>query len=161
MKPQTCFPCFFSASVDRRVLCQTSWATGCFAGREGEGRSTHPNNSSTAFSSIVEPQKVTQLNSEVRTLDKNGNTSGENTWSFISAEVVVLSGLQHPSGVGQRLPSAAVCCGLWLHAGLPEDDWWAGDTWSPCRTLSGLGAPAASEKKAAALSDRSVDQPWH
>lgn len=63
-------------------------------------------------------------------------------------EVVLCSGLQHPSGVGQRLPCAAVCCGLRLHPGLPEDDWRAGHTWPPHRTLSG------SQKKAAALRAR-------
>lgn len=100
MKRQTCFLCFFSASVDRRFLCQTSWAAGCFAGSEGEGRNPHPNNSSIAFSSIVEPQKVTQL-----------NASGENTGSFIAAEIVHL---WTAGSVRYWTEASLCCCVLWL-----------------------------------------------
>lgn len=77
-----------------------------------------------------------------------------------SPKPAAFSAVQHTSRTGQRLPHAVVCCSFWLHPGLPEDDWWAGDTWSPCRTLSGCGTPAASEETAAALSSGTENTPW-
>lgn len=61
-----------------------------------------------------------------------------------------VSDVQHPSGAGPRLPNAAVCCSLWLHTGVPENDQWPGDAWSSAGAFWGHGAPAAPEEAAAA-----------
>lgn len=67
-----------------------------------------------------------------------------------SPKLPTVSDMQHSCGARPRLPNAAVCCSVWLHPGVPEDDWWPGDTWSSSGALWGHGAPAAPEEAAAA-----------
>lgn len=72
----------------------------------------------------------------------------------------LLCAAQHTPGAGQRLPRAAVCRGLRLHPGLPEDDGRLGDTGPPRRPLPGSGTPAAPQETAEALTDMLGDFWW-
>lgn len=72
--------------------------------------------------------------------------------NIISFVVTLVSAAQHTTCTGQRFSHATVRGGIWLHPGVPEDDWWAGDPRPPCRPISGFGAPAASEETSGAVS---------
>lgn len=143
-------PVLHSASVERSVLCQESWTAGGFAGGEGEGRSPHPDRSSSAGWSIAEPQKVIRHWRGSQALfpfvSLLFNLTGQPPSLPHCVIVILLCAVQHSTRAGQRLSYAAVRSGGWLHPGLPEDDWWVGDTGPTCRALWGCGTAAAPEE---------------
>lgn len=73
--------------------------------------------------------------------------------------VVLLSAVQYTTCAGQRVPYAVVRGGIRLHSGLPEDDWWVGDTRPTCRLLPRCGTPAEQEETTAALSVWKEEEP--
>lgn len=140
--------CFlYSAAVERGVLCQECWTWGCFAGGQREGRITYSHNSPTACSPISEPQKVIKPTSILTHFTGHFPP-------YLHLTSVVLLTVQYTTCAGQRISYAVVCCGIGLHSGLPEDDWWVGDTGPTCRPLPRCGTAAAQEETTPALSIR-------
>ena len=56
--------------------------------------------------------------------------------------------------LGPRLPCVAVCGRVWLHPGLPEDDWWLCDAGPSRWPNPGPRSPAAPQKTPATLTIR-------